>query len=595
MNSPFRFLALLAVFYLLLGWAAHAQERPSQKHDHTAFSKIEHAFLQGNLTLDQKVLYKFYVMYKGDKLPPKFQTKGDQAVKCGTPAISDYQNNKSQLSSATIQEVESMMNNKSIQASETYTSASGNFSIHYETTGNHAVPNEDANSNGTPDYVEEVAAAADSSYRHEVQTLGYTDPVLTGQTYDIYLINTIDVYDAPYYGVTNISSGTTYIEIENDFGENFPPNDDPEGSQIGAVKVTVAHELKHAVQYEANGWNGETGLWLEMDATLMEEVVYDNVNDYHTYLESALSIFSDPTQSFYPSTGDSYFIVSWALFFEEKYGSQFWVEVWEIIKDNPNITMVDALTQQLGGTHAFNEAYIESQLWHYASGPGNASDNFGFVESDVYPEPPIFTVESLYNRNFKIPRAESQLSPINFSAKYYNVPIPDDAEGNMRVEVASQESKLGVGLIAYYQDGRVEASMIPLAPNESSFKMPNLDWENMERLGLITTNSSTSSSSGGNKMFVDVGSTDMNNSLSQNYPNPFNPTTRIRFTLEQTSDVQLRVYDSSGRLVRTLIDEELSPGLYEPSFNGSELASGVYFYQLITNQQNIVKKMTLIK
>jgi hypothetical protein len=257
--------------------------------------------------------------------------------------------------------------------------------------------------------------------------------------------------------------------------------------------------------------------------------------------------------------------------------------------------MVDAMTQQLGGSQSFNESYIESQLWHYASGPGNASSNFGFNESQSYPAPPIFTAEALYNKNFKIPRSESQDTPENFAAQYYDVPIPDNADGNMRVEVTSRGTNLGVGLIAYYENGRVESSKIPLAANESSFRMPDLDWQSMQRLGLIITNASLYSTGGGNKIFVDVGNNNFDNSLSQNYPNPFNPTTRIRFTLEQNSDVKLRVYDSSGRLIRTLIDQELAAGLYEPSFDGSELASGVYFYQLITDRKNIVKKMTLIK
>jgi len=592
MNFPFRFLALLAVFSLLSGRMVHAQERTSQKHDHTVFDNIERDFLQGELTLDQKVLYEFYAANKPSQLPRQYQLEEDQVIKCGTPPISDYQNNKSKLSPATIREVESMMNDKSIQASETHTSPSGNFSVHYETTGPHAVPSDDNNSNGIPDYVEEVAAAADSSYRHQVHTLGYTDPVLTGQTYDVYLINTIDVYGASYYGVTTISGGTTYIEIENDFAEGFPPNDDPKGDQIGAVKVTMAHEFKHAIQYGANNWQGETGQWLEMDATLMEEITYDNVNDYYTYLESDQSIFSDPTRSFYPG---SYYHASWALYFEEQYGSQFWVNVWNIIQNNPNITMVDAITQQLGGPQAFNEAYIESQLWHYASGPSNTSPNYGFSESEAYPTPSISMTDGLYNKNFKIPRTESEITPTNFAAKYYNVSTPNNTEGDIRVEVSSQNENQGVGLIAYYADGTVETSVIPLAPNESSFKVPNHNWKNIEQLGLITTNSSTSSA-GGNKIFVDVGSSEMDNSLSQNYPNPFNPTTRIRFTLEQSSDVQLRVYNSSGRLVRTLIDgEERSAGLHEPTFNGRGLASGVYFYQLITDSQNIVKKMTLVK
>src|SRR5699024_1043671 len=119
--------------------------------------------------------------------------------------------------------------------------------------------------------------------------------------------------------------------------------------QAGAIKVTVAHELKHAIQYATTQWKGETDLWAEMDATLMEEVVYDPVNDYYNYLDDSESIFSNPQKSFYPG---SYYHVSWALFFEERYGPEFWPSVWSQIEADPNITLIEALSKELGGAEA---------------------------------------------------------------------------------------------------------------------------------------------------------------------------------------------------------------------------------------------------
>lgn len=83
--------------------------------------------------------------------------------------------------------------------------------------------------------------------------------------------------------------------------------------------------------------------------------------------------------------------------------------------------------------------------------------------------------------------------------------------------------------------------------------------------------------------------------LSQNYPNPFNPTTTIPFGLNENSKVSLVIYDILGRKVSTLIDSELTAGRYNPTFIGSHLASGVYFYRLTTHSKVIVKKFTLIK
>jgi hypothetical protein len=550
--------------------------------------------------LDKKVLYKFYARKALDKLPVKFHPKTETTLKCGTPAISDFQNNKSKLSASSVSEVESMMESPQTQASETYQSPSGKFTIHYETSGADAVPGEDSDGDGVPDYVEWTAAAADSSWRHEVVNLGYSDPIFgSSDPYKIYI--EVPFFGPTTYGETHVGSyksvnDPTIIVINNQLDDpGFHSNTDDNPTR-GAIKVTVAHEFKHAVQYTASQWSGETSNWLEMDATLMEEVVYDNVNDYYNYLESEESIFKNPQTSFYPG---SYYHVSWALFFEEKFGSDFWPQVWEIIKDNPSITMVDALTQQLGGANAFRRAYTESQLWHYASGPQNSSFDYGFEESENYPSPNVDTSEELFTKSFAIPRPSPLSTFSSFSARYYDIPISEseNIQGNIMVEITSSGVKKELGIIAYYQDGTVKSFTSLVSNNESPFKMSDLDWDNVDKLGLVLANSSTASSDEENdQTIVGVGTdTPENAELNHNYPNPFNPQTRIRFTVDQTSHVELKVYDSAGRLITTLINEELAPGVYEPVFDGSNLASGIYFYQMVTDHQAHTQQMTLIK
>lgn len=83
--------------------------------------------------------------------------------------------------------------------------------------------------------------------------------------------------------------------------------------------------------------------------------------------------------------------------------------------------------------------------------------------------------------------------------------------------------------------------------------------------------------------------------LDQNYPNPFNPSTLIPFGIDQDTNVELVVYDILGRKVRTLVTGPRTAGRYEVRFNSMELASGVYFYRLVTNSKVLVKKFTLIK
>jgi len=84
-------------------------------------------------------------------------------------------------------------------------------------------------------------------------------------------------------------------------------------------------------------------------------------------------------------------------------------------------------------------------------------------------------------------------------------------------------------------------------------------------------------------------------SLDQNYPNPFNPSTIINYQILKGGYVTLKVYDILGREVKTLVDGYKAQGSYDVSFDASNLASGVYFYQLKAGEFYSVKKMLLVK
>lgn len=83
--------------------------------------------------------------------------------------------------------------------------------------------------------------------------------------------------------------------------------------------------------------------------------------------------------------------------------------------------------------------------------------------------------------------------------------------------------------------------------------------------------------------------------LSQNYPNPFNPATNIRFRVHDFGFVSLKVYDILGREIATLVNEEKPAGGYEITFDGSNLVSGIYLYQLEVGNFSETKVMLLIK
>jgi hypothetical protein len=95
--------------------------------------------------------------------------------------------------------------------------------------------------------------------------------------------------------------------------------------------------------------------------------------------------------------------------------------------------------------------------------------------------------------------------------------------------------------------------------------------------------------------------------LFQNFPNPFNPVTNIKFNIPnstviarseatwQSQSVSLKIYDITGREIQTLVNEQLIPGTYEVTFDGTNLASGIYLYVLKAGDFTDAKRMMLLK
>ncbi len=84
-------------------------------------------------------------------------------------------------------------------------------------------------------------------------------------------------------------------------------------------------------------------------------------------------------------------------------------------------------------------------------------------------------------------------------------------------------------------------------------------------------------------------------SLEQNYPNPFNPTTTIKFSLPEASNVKLTIYNAIGQKVAEIVNSTMDAGSYSFNWDATNVASGLYFYELNTNNFSSVKKMMLLK
>ena len=91
-----------------------------------------------------------------------------------------------------------------------------------------------------------------------------------------------------------------------------------------------------------------------------------------------------------------------------------------------------------------------------------------------------------------------------------------------------------------------------------------------------------------------------NFSLKQNYPNPFNPSTNISFTIPQSGNVKLTLFDAIGNQIENLFEGNLSEGEHQITFNSNaRLSSGIYYYKIVFNNDSKVftqtKKMILLQ
>lgn len=351
-----------------------------------------------------------------------------------------------------------------------YRSSSGRFLIRYTTTGTHAVPLADTNESGIPDYVEKAAIYADSSWNYLVGTLGFHDPVPdTTRPILISLRNA----GSGLYGYYQANSRE--IVAHNNFSSGFPPNQDYEdGEVLGRLKVTIAHEFKHAVQFMSNkisiaSRTDEISSWMELDATMAEEVVFSTVKDYLNYQHSTVdpSIFGDPRASIpYVNRRQqggvvlAYNQASFGLYYHEKLGETFWVDVWSNLDQLDRFNMWQAIDQAISDREADPaQEFLRMYLWHYASGI-RSLPGYGFKDRAYYPN------QSLNNTdlNRRLP-FESSWVPFNSrSAMVYEfAPVPDSEAyheihaGLFRtLENLSQRGLIHTAIMIQYSDSTVQ-------------------------------------------------------------------------------------------------------------------------------------------
>jgi hypothetical protein len=388
----------------------------------------------------------------------------EHPIRCLTSIILDYEQNPDSredlghiLGINSLEDWEKKKQNQAqIMAADTLMSASGRFQLIYETSGDNAVPLTDANQNTIPDYVEWAANYADSSWTHLVVNLGFVDPVP-----DLSKPINIRFLKMNSYGF--FQSGTRTMTIHNNFTTApFPtPNRDPEGNQKGALKVTVAHELKHAIQFATIGNPGSN--WIEMDATMAEEVVFPTVKDYLNYLTSGRTTGNTQSLFLNPSISapNQYYHATFGLYYRERFGDQFWVDVWNRANSVNTTNLFLMMEQELmSRNHNPDDELITMYLWHLASGSSGSVDGYGFKDKLLYPN----SIPSNTDLESRLPYTSTWRSFTQRSANFF-IFSRDTHEEFDELYLAllrqlGSKKRMGFGVIYWLSDGSVRTQII---------------------------------------------------------------------------------------------------------------------------------------
>lgn len=318
------------------------------------------------------------------------QQPSAKEIKCGLGLINSVVTNMSRFSTEQQVILKKLLDRPILQTS--IVSGSGRFRVHFDTTG-YNVPAYDEQLSPLENAIK-VTEAADSAYNFEVNYLGFLPPpgdYGTGgdDLYDIYL-----TYSG-FYGRTtpedfideNIPTYTSYIDMDPSFtASGFATHG------LKAMRVTVAHELHHAIQigryinrYETDGY------FYEMTSTSMEEFVFDDVNDYYAYMDD---YFDNPARPFVRNNafqGDGYDIAIWNIFLENKFGKDIFRKQWDFM---PTVRAIYAINNSLQEEEtSFRKEFNQFAIWMFYTSYRAISGKY-FEEAIEYPPiNPISVVE----------------------------------------------------------------------------------------------------------------------------------------------------------------------------------------------------------
>jgi Secretion system C-terminal sorting domain len=447
------------------------------------------------------------------------------------------------------------------EISEFRTSESGIFQVQYYTSGVDA---------STSEFVDSTLAILDHVYNVQINELGYDPPPLADGYYHVELID-LEPYNV--YGYTqpinnegvNLSS---YIVLDNNYSYSTYPT-----SGLNGLRVTIAHEFFHAVQFGYRHSFGH-GYLLEMEAVWMEDLVYDNINDYRNYLSK---FFETPYYSIRNEEGTrEYGACVFIKTITEGFDIDIIRESWELYEEysgDPFEHLIQAMENNNVSKSELASKYIS---WMTYTGERSIA-GYGFDDAYFFPE------LELSDGNIADLEWEAELGEwgLMFGRLTGGIQGRPNLTMNSDYEATAISTVINQNIVESLYSNEIGTL------NGSYGTVGAVSLYSEQQSVALKATPERSGSPG-------------NITIYNPYPNPASTVSNIRILLDKPGDITIDIYNLLGQ---TIFSDFIPSSLSRETqyiwpcvdVNGRQIASGMYILQAVSGNTEKFEKIVIVR
>ncbi len=549
---------LVAMFFILLIRFEHAVG------EENALERIQTDLSAGRITEAEAVVYQFMAIRNSENLPQEYRPKEPFFSRAGTTLKAHVKSLWPTLSASQQEVLQPLLQRPTRERlPDTLVSPNGRFKIHYTTSGTDAA---------ALNFIQETAATFDYVYDFEVGELGYRAPLndsgIDGPEIDIY------IYNYPGYGETE-PANPSWIEMDNDFSSTPTKG-------IKGMSVTAAHEFFHMIQLAYHSIETTTidPIFLfECSATWMEDVVFEDINDYYNYLPA---FFRNSELAFHVVNGShEYGLAIFCHMLEQKYGAGIIRRIWEQFVALESIAALDGALITVGSN--FPTELAEFSVWKCFTNSQADTVHF-YREGKNYP-----AISA--NATYEFSNSQTFSGSNSQLASRYIKLTPQASGDYVITPTFSDPSHWRYSLVYRPLDGQASYTLAGNAAKSLA------GIRSLSEIWVIPTNIVYPESNFERKEESQFsialgGAPKIDDEILQASPNPFMPAVhanlKFRFRLSKSSkEVHVLLLNEHGERIRRLNIGPSPDGLNEPVIgwngrdeNGNLVTSGVYLYYI---------------